>query len=143
MTGPRPSPRREPGRDVRRGARRRLRLLAGCVAVVLSSPGPSPGHGASEGLHLHLAPEPARPGQTITVEVDGADPLRLVVAGIVDGPWAEAEPETATRHLELHLQVPEDASGTTVAVHAEAETEDRAVVRASAILRLAERTARR
>ena len=148
MTARRPACRPEAVPDHGRGARARLgtpplRLLGVCVAMLLVSAGPSLGHGASEGLHLHLSPEPARPGQTITVEVDGADPLRLVVAGIVDGPWTEAEPDAATRHLELRLKVPGDASGTILAVHAEAETEDGAVVRASAILRLTDRTGRR
>jgi hypothetical protein len=114
-----------------------VRALASALAVLLAGLGLALGHGASEGLHLHLSPDPVPPGETITIAVDGAHALRLAVVGIVDGPWAETEPDQPTRHLELTLVVPEDASGASVSVHAEAETEEGAVVRASAILRLA------
>jgi hypothetical protein len=113
------------------------RAVASALAVLLAGLGGALGHGASEGLHLHLSPDPARPGETIKVSVDGAHALRLAVVGIVDGRWAEAEPERPARHLELTLVVPEDAAGASLSVHAEAETEEGAVVRASAILRLA------
>lgn len=110
----------------------RATLLAGCLA--LAAAGPSSGHGASEGLHLHLEPETARPGETVSIEVDGAEPLRLVVAGIVDGPWTERTPAAPTRSVQLTLTIPEGEERKALSIHAEAETAEGAVVRASAIL---------
>ena len=118
-----------------------LRIAVAALGALLTGPGAAWGHGASEGLHLHLSPDPARAGETITISVDGAHPLRVAVVGIVDGPWTEAEPEEPTRNLELRLTLPADASGETLSVHAEAETDEGAIVRASAILRLTPSTA--
>ena len=114
--------------------RRLLRAALLAAGLALAAAGPSAGHGASRGLHLHLEPQQARPGETVSVEVDGAEPLRLVVAGIVDGPWAEQAPGEPSRHVELTLTLPEGEQRNALSIHAEAETADGAVVRASAIL---------
>lgn len=109
------------------------------AAVSLAAVGIVRAHGASKGLHLHLHPDPAKPGGTIAVTVNAAEPLVELKVGFVGQEPEKSRPAEPRKDLLVSLEVPRTAPGTTINVQAEATTQRGKTLRASAILRL-ERT---
>lgn len=94
------------------------------------------GHGASKGLHLHVTPEPATRGATVTVDVDAAEAMQRLRLGFVG-----SEPLTVTldpprSDATVKIEVPLTAEDETVNLHAEAVTVSGRVLRAAAVVRL-------
>ena len=108
-------------------------------ALVASAP-PVGGHGASEGLHLHLSPDPARPGSRVAVEVNASERMRRLRVSFVDHDPVEVQLKRPARERVIRLTVPGDIDGGTLGVHAEAETGRGRKLRASAILRIVRRS---
>jgi len=107
-----------------------LGIAIGALAVAAAF-----GHGASKGLHVHVDPEEAAPGETVTVALDGARPLVSVRVGIPGTDrTVERTPVAPSRHVEVDVAIPESARGV-VSVHAEATTVDGTTVRAAALVR--------
>ena len=96
------------------------------------------GHGASRGLHLHLAPDPAPRGERITVEIDAIERVERVRAGFVGQPAVEHEPDPPARHLEVRLVVPPTAKGDTLNCQVEVRTTGGETLRASAVRRVSD-----
>ena len=113
-------------------------LCAAGAALLLAGASAAHGHGASRGLHLHLSPDPASPGQKVTVEVTAAEELEWVQVAFVDQPTIEKELDPPDRDTELILTVPEEARSGTLSCHAEARTTTGRTLRSSAVLRISE-----
>ncbi len=109
---------------------------AGPLLLLLSAWLPALPHGASSGLHLHLDPDPAAPGDLVTIEVTAVEPLVEIEASFVDASAARLQLDPAVRRLTLGLLVPRDATGDVVNLQAEARTAGDGVLRASAVLGL-------
>jgi len=105
-----------------------LVLLAAASAVL--------GHGASEGLHLHLSPEPAERGAEVRVKIDAEAPVARIEIAFVGGETAAREPKRPARSLVVNVTVPDEAEGDVVNCHAEAVTVRGDLLRASAVLRI-------
>ena len=104
------------------------------LAAVLAGGGPASGHGASRGLHLHVDPDRAEPGDTVTVSIDASEPIVRARIGMTDDDtMVEIEPDPPARRLETTIAVP-DAAGGTINVHAEARTVEGTTVRAAAVV---------
>ncbi|ANM31915.1 hypothetical protein ABI59_23645 [Acidobacteria bacterium Mor1] len=117
--------------------RRRLRPLHGALAVLLSLASVAAlAHGASRGLHLHLTPDPARPGSTLTVEVEASEPVLRVSAGLGEQRLEPREFDPPRRKFELELKVPADPGAETLNAFAEVRTTSGKTLRASAVLRI-------
>lgn len=104
-------------------------VLAAAVTAVLA-------HTASKGLHLHITPEPASPGQTVTVEIDAEAPVARIEIAFVGGESVTRELKKPVRVLEVELKVPEKVEAEVINCHAEAVTEEGKVLRAAAVLRV-------
>lgn len=119
--------------------RHRLVLVATVLLVLLlaifAAASPARAHGASRGLHLHLAPDPAKAGTTVRVTVDAAEPLVSARVGWAGAEPRELAPRRPRRHLEVDLVVPAGSTGT-VSLQAEAKTREGRTVRAAAVLRV-------
>lgn len=94
------------------------------------------GHGASRGLHIHLAPEPAAAGSEVTVTLDAEEPLKSASVGWVDGDALTVELEQPSRHVQLKLQLPVQVADPVINLHAEAVTVAGSRLRAAAVLRV-------
>ncbi len=117
-------------RQTRRPTRAALALLLGLASLAAFA------HGASRGLHLHLTPDPARPGSTLTVEVEAGEPVRRVHAGLGEQRLKPREFDPPRRKFELELKVPADATAETLNAFAEVRTVSGKTLRASAVLRI-------
>ena len=106
------------------------------LLVLILATAPVMGHGASRGLHIHLAPEPAAAGTTVTVTLDAAEPLRSASVGWVDGDALTMELEQPSRHVRLKLRLPEKVEDPVINLHAEVVTVAGSNLRAAAVLRV-------
>jgi hypothetical protein len=109
---------------------------AAALAAALLAPSSAPwAHGASRGLHLHVNPDPVRPGAVLRVEVNAAKRLSWLKVGVVDDDAVEVVPEHPTRKLVQRIRVPRTVSGT-LSVQAEGRLLDGKTVRAAAVVRV-------
>lgn len=92
------------------------------------------GHGAADGLHLHVSPEPAAPGETITIELEAEEPM-VAVQFAVDGrdPVLVRVPEASRRHR-VEARLPVEIEGDTIGVRVEVETTTGRTLRAAAVV---------
>ena len=93
-------------------------------------------HGASRGLHLHLSPDPAKPGATITVELEAEEPVSSVRLGFSGHEPKVRQLDPAKKRFSMKLEVPAKTADT-VNCHAEVKTAAGKTFRASAVLRVA------
>jgi len=106
------------------------------LACALFAAPPVIGHGASRGLHLHVAPEPASPGEEVRLTVDAEAPMKEIRAAFVDHEEVRVEVEPPSRQAAVVLKVPEPVESDVIGVQVEATTDEGKTLRASAILRL-------
>ncbi len=118
--------------------RRHARRPACCAALLLALgwAAVALGHGASRGLHLHLSPDPAKPGSKITLEIEAAEPMRQIRAALGDVKTPPHELDPPRRRFELRLRVPAGTATETVNAHAEVKTVSGKTLRAAAVLRI-------
>lgn len=91
------------------------------LVSIAAAIGVAHGHGASQGLHLHLVPKAALPGSKINVLVDAMTEVDRVVVGIAGEVALTRRVKPAARHVEIELVVPARFKpGTTASVQAEA-----------------------
>jgi hypothetical protein len=112
-------------------------VLIGAVLLAAHAPIARP-HGASRGLHLHLSPDPARPGAMVTVEVEAAEPIERVEVAFSGHDSLRQELDPPVRRVAVELRLPERIEGETINAHAEARTPSGGTLRASAVLRVSE-----
>ncbi len=94
------------------------------------------GHGASRGLHIHVTPDPALPGETLTVTIDSIEPVSHVTIGWVDAEPLTEKPEEPTRHVQVTIEMPKGIRKSILNLQAEARTTTGKTVRASALIRI-------
>jgi hypothetical protein len=104
--------------------------------MVLAAVQPAAGHSASQGLHLHLDPDPAAPGGKVKVRIHAWVPMESLEIGFVGGDALKRTFRKPKRTVVVRLRVPRDLTEETVNCHAEARTVEGKTVRSSAILRL-------
>ena len=110
------------------------------LAVAIPTGGPAFGHGASKGLHLHVEPDRAEPGDEVTVSIDASRPLTSVRIGTTaDDATVTVSPDPPARRLEATIEIPDTAAGS-INVHAEARTVDGTTVRTAAVVTVVERS---
>ena len=119
-------------------ARLAVYAMVACV-VAAANVSPAEAHGESRGLHLHLAPDPATPGATVTVEVSAADAVRQVEVAFTGGQPVRQTLDPPRARFEVQLKVPDEIEGETINAHAEVKTRGGRTLRASAVLRIAPR----
>jgi hypothetical protein len=112
------------------------RMSAAVVAALLLSAGAAFGHGASKGMHLHVSPDPARPGEEITVVVNVSRKINRLRIGIVGQKPATVEPEAPSRRITVRLTIPAAASLPTLGIQAEGDPRHGRPLRASALVRI-------
>lgn len=115
--------------------RARRAVLLGAVLLAAHAPAARP-HGASRGLHLHLSPDPARPGAMVTVEVEAAEKVARVTVAFSGHDPVVRKLDPALRRVAVELRLPERIEGETINAHAEARTASGGTLRASAVLRV-------
>jgi hypothetical protein len=118
------------------GAAIRLACLATAAVLVAAGGLPSRAHGESRGLHLHVSPDPAAPGATVTVEVTCENAVERVEAALTGGRSVRRKLDPPVARFELRLEVPEKNEGETINVHVEALTTGDKTYRATAVLRI-------
>jgi hypothetical protein len=117
------------------GGRLALGLALGCGGVLAAF-----GHGASWGLHLHLRPDPCRPGGRVRVELNAAERFVHARVSCAGGDAVEQALDPPARRLTLRPRVPEEVAGQTVNCQAEVRSASGRVLRGSAVLRIEERS---
>ncbi len=110
------------------------RALTGGIAVLAATA--AFGHGASKGLHLHVTPQAAKPGDEVEVHVDAVEPIVSVTLSIADGEPVRVVPDRPVRSVVARLAVPLEAKGDAGNVQAEAVGRSGRTLRASAVVRL-------
>lgn len=111
----------------------RSALAIALVAVSWAAPD-ARAHGASKGLHLHVARDPVAPGAIVEVAVDAADPLAKLTIAFVGGEPSTLVPKIPSKRIETRLAAPATARGATFNLHAEGVTVAGKTVRAAAVI---------
>ena len=108
-------------------------LIAASLLLALT---PAFGHGASKGLHLHVVPDSASPGEEVKIRIDAAAPMVRMKISFVGVDPVEFTPNQASKSLTARLKVPAHAKPGAINVQAEAQAIDGKVVRASAVVKV-------
>src|SRR5574342_728199 len=93
----RPNPAR--GCPLTADLRPRVAIAACLLAAALASGRPVHAHGASKGLHVHVARDPVAPVATVDLAVDSADPLAKLTVGFVGGKALTIEPKEPSKRI--------------------------------------------
>ncbi len=113
-------------------------LLACGWLLILSGTTARPilAHGAIEGLHLHVKPDPARPGERVRIRVDAVEPITEVTLGWADGETVTRKLKKSSRRVPIRMKVPKHPDRPVLSLQAEATTASGKKIRTSALVRI-------
>lgn len=112
---------------------RTFERIAAIFAAALVAVG-ALGHGAAVGLHVHVSPEPAAPGESLTVDIQAIEPMVAVRLGVGEADAIALDLEEPSRRHRIEARMPRQPDGETVSVRVEAETTTGRTLRASAVV---------